>query len=231
MRRLLERFKTVVVLDLETTGVSFSHDQVIELGAVRWDGGEVTEEVEDLISLAPGTCLPPQITELTGITEQMLSAQGVSKQTAAVDVRRLLQGEDRLVVTYNAQFDLNFLYHFLRRYGDPAWLQGIQMLDALTVYRDRRPYPHRLENAIAAYGLEDSVVNSHRAVDDARAAAQVLRAMEEEKADLERYINLFGYHPRYGVSGRRIRSVRYLPQFFGSREPLYAQADCPAMTP
>ena len=43
MRRLLEQFETVVVLDLETTGLSFRQDQVIELGAVRWDGGEVTE--------------------------------------------------------------------------------------------------------------------------------------------------------------------------------------------
>lgn len=223
MRRLLEQFETVVVLDLETTGLSFRQDQVIELGAVRWDGGEVTEEVEDLIRLEPGTNLPRKITELTGITGQMLSAQGVSKEAAAEDLHRLLAGEDRLVVTYNAQFDLNFLYYFLKRYGDPAWLRGVRMLDALTVYRDRRPYPHRLENAIAAYHLEEAAVNSHRAVDDAKAAALVLQAMEEERDDLERYINLFGYHPRYGVSGQRIHSVRYLPQPYDSALPLYEQ--------
>jgi DNA polymerase-3 subunit epsilon len=98
-------------------------------------------------------------------------------------------------------------------------LKGIQMLDALTVYRDRRAYPHRLENAIAAYGVE--LRNTHRAIDDARAALEVLRAMEAERADLTRYINLFGYNPKYGVTGPRISSVRYAAQGYNERLKLY----------
>ena len=99
--------------------------------------------------------------------------------------------------------------------------EGVEFLDVLTVYRDRRDYPHKLNDAITAYGLEDQAVNSHRAVDDARAAAVLLEAMAAERDDLDRYVDLFGYSPKYGVSGRRIASVEYRPQPYQRVRPLY----------
>ena len=131
------------------------------------------------------------------------------------------EGERTLLAAYNAQFDLNFLYHFLRPFGQVGILRAPRFLDVLTVYRDRRDYPHKLSDAIAAYGLEDQAVNSHRAVDDARAAAILLDAMAAERDDLDRYIDLFGYSPKYGVSGRRIGSVTYRPQSYQRLHPLY----------
>ena len=62
--------------------------------------------------------------------------------------------------------------------------------------------------------------HSHRAIDAVRATAELLRAMQAERADLDRYVDLFGYSPKYGVSGPRIGSVRYLPQHEGP-PPLY----------
>ena len=131
------------------------------------------------------------------------------------------EGERTLLAAYNAQFDLNFLYHFLRPFGQVGILRAPRFLDVLTVYRDRRDYPHKLCDAIAAYGLEDQAVNSHRAVDDARAAAILLDAMAAERDDLDRYIDLFGYSPKYGVSGHRIGSVTYRPQSYQRIRPLY----------
>ena len=63
--------------------------------------------------------------------------------------------------------------------------------------------------------------NSHRAVDDARAMTALLWAMAAERDDLLEYVNLFGYHPKYGVSGKRISSVTYLPQSYRRGAPLY----------
>ena len=139
---------------------------------------------------------------------------------------RLLEGAERpLLVAYNAQFDLNFLYYFLRPFGKAEVLRLPRFLDALTVYRDRRDYPHKLENAIEAYGLGQTAVNSHRAVDDARATVQLLEAMAAERDDLASYLDLFGYSPKYGVSGRRIASVTYRPQSFYRTVPLYQQGE------
>lgn len=99
----------------------------------------------------------------------------------------------------------------LEESGEPCIVEvTVDWLDSLTVYKDRRPYPHKLANAILAYGLEDKVQNSHRAIDDVLALFEVLKAMDAERDDLASYVNLFGYNPKYGVSGRRIVGVRYL---------------------
>ena len=214
-------FDRVVVFDTETTGIAFDTDEIIELGAVSLEAGEERESMDLLLRLSPGRTLPPFITELTGITDSQLEAEGVEKETAAERFCALLEGAERpLLVAYNAQFDLNFLYHFLRPFGRVEVLRKPRFLDALTVYRDRRDYPHKLCNAIEAYGLTD-VVNSHRAVDDARATVRLLEAMAAERDDLMDYIDLFGTHPKYGVSGRKIASVTYRPQPYQRTRPLY----------
>lgn len=222
METLWKQFDRIVVFDTETTGIEFGRDRIIELGAVCLENGMETDSMDLLVRLPEGQALPPFITDLTGITDQQLAAEGVAQGAAAEGFCRLLDGAERpLLVAYNAQFDLNFLYWFLRPYGRVEVLRGPRFLDALTVYRDRRDYPHKLCNAIDAYGLGESAVNSHRAVDDARATVLLLEAMAAERDDLERYIDLFGTHPKYGMSGRRISSVTYRPQSYQRTVPLY----------
>lgn len=220
--RLWEQFDRIVVFDTETTGIDFGKDRIIEIGAVSLEAGAETGGLDLFIRLPEGRRLDPFIVSLTGITEERLAAEGVGDQEAARAFAALLEGAERpLIAAYNAQFDLNFLFYLLRPWGLAEALKKPRFLDALTVYRDRRDYPHKLENAIAAYRLEDKAVNSHRAIDDARAAALLLEAMAEERDDLERYIDLFGTHPKHGVSGRRIASVTYRPQPYERVKPLY----------
>ena len=222
MTRLWERFDRIVVFDTETTGLNFAGDRIIEIGAAALEGGTEVEGMDLFIRPPEGQRLDPFIVELTGITDERLAAEGVEPETAARAFARLAEGaEHPLIVAYNAQFDLNFMYYLLRPWNLLHVLKNAHFLDALTVYKDRRDYPHRLENAIPAYHLEDKAVNSHRAVDDARAAVLLLEAMAEEKDDLDRYINLFGVHPKYGMSGRRISSVTYRVQPYDRRKPLY----------
>ena len=222
MEELWREFDRIIVFDTETTGIDFSRDRIIELGAVSLEAGGEIGEMDALILLPRGRTLPPFITELTGITDRQLLEEGVEEAQAAKTFCRLLEGAERpLLAAYNAQFDLNFLYQLLKPQGMAEALRPPRFLDALTVYRDRRDYPHKLEDAIAAYHLEDKAVNSHRAIDDARAAALLLEVMAEERDDLERYIDLFGVHPKYGVSGRKISSVTYRAQPYDRRKPLY----------
>ena len=222
---LCDAFDTLVVLDTETTGISMCSDEIIELGAVRLcrDGERFRQEGElsFLIQLPTGRTVPPMIERITGISQAMLDAEGVGRREAAERTEAFLTGERLLIAAYNAQFDLSFLYYFLARFGMADCLRHARFLDALTVYRDRRPYPHKLENAIAAYHLEGEAVNSHRAIDDARATVRLMEAMAGERDDLLRYINLFGYHPKYGVSGKPIGSVTYRAQPYEEHPPLY----------
>jgi DNA polymerase-3 subunit epsilon len=172
------------------------------------------------VSLAPGGFVPPKIEQLTGITTADLRERGLTKTRVCRDIAELFRG-NCLLLAYNAHFDLSFLFYMLLRDGDPTILKGKDKIDLLTVYKDRHSYPHKLCNAIEAYGLAGTVENSHRAVDDVLATLEVMKSMEQEKADLEKYINLFGYSPKYGISGKPIGTVTYKPQGFEPKGPIY----------
>ena len=221
---LFQKYDKLFLFDTETTGLVYNRDEIIEFAAVVLEqkNGEVvvTEEYDQLITLSPGGFVPAQIEVLTGITNQDIRDKGIPKTRVCCDIARMMAG-NTLLLAYNAHFDLSFLFYMLLRDGDIQILKGKDKLDLLTVYKDRRSYPHKLCNAIDAYGLAGKVVNSHRAVDDVLATVEVMKAMEAERNDLCKYINLFGYNPKYGISGKPIGSITYKPQCFDPVAPLY----------
>ena len=223
---LFAAYDRLMLFDTETTGLNFSRDEIIEFAAVvvERENGElvVTREYDELITLSPGSSVPPEIERLTGISNQNILEKGIPKEQLCRDIAQMIAG-NTLLLAYNAHFDLSFLFYLLLRSGDPTILKGKDKLDLLTVYKDRHSYPHKLCNAIEVYNLSGKVVNSHRAVDDVLATVEVMKEMELEKADLERYVNLFGYNPKYGISGKAIGSVTYKPQRFDPPAPLYAE--------
>lgn len=224
LKELFARYDRLVIFDTETTGLEFSRDEIIEFATVvvesRNGKAEIVEEYDELITLSPGGFVPPEIVKLTGITNEDIRERGISKTRLCCDIARMITG-NTLLLAYNAHFDLSFLYYLLLRNGDPMILKGKDKLDLLTVYKDRRSYPHKLCNAIEAYGLSGQVVNSHRAVDDVIATVAVMVEMEKERDDLHSYVNLFGYNPKYGISGKAIGSVTYKPQGYYENGPLY----------
>lgn len=224
---LFQRYDRILIFDTETTGLRFDRDEIIQFSAVALERGGVTQQYDRLIRLAPGQQVPPEIQRLTGITTQDVEQRGIPRDQAAREIAGLLAG-NTLLTAYNAHFDLSFLFHMLRVHGDPGCLRGKDKLDLLTVYRDRRAYPHKLRDAIAAYGLEGTVQNSHQADQDALATVSVMDAMSAERDDLPDYVNLFGYIPKYGPPRRPIRSVTYLPQPYDSPIPLYQTRPSPA---
>ena len=222
--KLFDQYDRLVLFDTETTGLFFSRDEIIEFAAVvveQRDGeAVVVKEYDELICLTPGNTVPPKIQQLTGISTQDILERGIPKEQVCRDIAEMVSG-NTLLLAYNAHFDLSFLFYLLLRSGDPAILKGKDKLDLLTVYKDRRSYPHKLCNAIDAYGLAGKVVNSHRAVDDVLATIAVMEEMEKEKDDLLCYVNLFGYNAKYGIDGKPIGSVTYKPQGFDPKQPLY----------
>ena len=221
---LFEKYDRLVLFDTETTGLQFARDEIIEFAAVvveQVDGeAKVVREYDELVTLTPGNTVPPMIQKLTGISTLDILDRGIPKAQVCADIADMFRG-NTLLIAYNAHFDLSFLFYMLLRSGDPTALKGKDKLDLLTVFKDRRSYPHKLCNAIEAYGLSGKVVNSHRAVDDVLATVAVMEEMEKEKPDLLCYVNLFGYHPTYGIDGKPIGSVTYKPQPYDSPKALY----------
>lgn len=172
---LFAKHKAVVLFDCETTGTDPNKNQIIELAAVRieqTDAGalRIAGKMDTFIRLPEGERIPEKIVELTGITDQILEAEGVATYKAAGQFAKLLNDGPVLMVAHNAQFDLLFTRELLR--GQKVG--RLAFLDTLTVYKDRRPYPHKLANAIIGYDLTDKVQNSHYGIipDEALASSE-----------------------------------------------------------
>lgn len=214
LQTIFERYAAVVVFDTETSGLDFDRDQIIELAAMRIEPGDhglkVTATMDTFIRLPKGQKLSPKITELTGITDELLAGQGVKSEKAAAQFADMLKDGPTLMAAHNAQFDLLFTNRLLK--GQK--IGPVDFLDTLTVYKDRAAYPHKLEAAIRHYKLESKVQNSHRAIDDVCALLEVAKAMDAERDDLHAYINVFGYNPKYGISGEKIAGITYHEQGF-----------------
>lgn len=210
---------SLIVFDTETTGLDPEKCQIIELAAIKVETRnglpEITAEMDAFINLPKGETLPPRIVELTGITDDLLNQKGVDPETAATVFVDLIEPEiNPILIAHNAQFDACFLRELLKGYS----LSPVKWLDTLTVCRDRTFYPHKLEAMIERYQLK-GVQNSHRAIDDVHALYALLKALDEERGDLDRYINLFGVNPKYGRSGAPIRGVTYINQNCSRNNP------------
>ena len=201
----------IVYFDTETTGVKPGKDHIIELALLVYDDGTLTEEYDEFIQIDGK--LPSKIVELTGITDEMLKDDGVAAKDAAAKIITVLK-KDSVWVAHNTQFDLLFIYNLLKEYFDEEdildKLSKLKWLDTLTIFKDRAGYPHRLENMVEHYKLKD--VRFHRAIDDARALKECLKELKLERNDIKEYVNLFGYNPKYGVSGEKFQFITYARQ-------------------
>jgi DNA polymerase-3 subunit epsilon/ATP-dependent DNA helicase DinG len=95
---------TIVALDIETTGLDPAKDAIIDIGAVRFNDRRVEDKWSTLIN--PGRRIPPFITQLTGITDQMI-LNAPSLQEMQSDLANFVG--DYPIVGHNIKFDLSFL--------------------------------------------------------------------------------------------------------------------------
>ncbi|MCA9979857.1 MAG: DEAD/DEAH box helicase family protein, partial [Anaerolineales bacterium] len=95
---------TYAFLDLETTGLDPRTDSVIEIAIVVLENGTLIEEYQSFVR--PHVPIPPEVTDITGITEDMV-ADAPTLFALRTQIRRLLG--DHVVVGHNVGFDLGFL--------------------------------------------------------------------------------------------------------------------------
>lgn len=176
--------------------------------------GKIVDEYDEFIKI--NGLLPQKIVNITGITDDMLEDEGLEEKVVANDLKERLT-QNTLMIAHNAQFDLSFVYNLLKRHyplqADEI-VRNMDWLDTLTVFKDRAKYPHKLIDAVKHYEIDE--VNFHRAIDDTRALVDVTKAMKNERDDLTEYINIFGYNPKWGVSGEKFPFIEYKKQFYNN---------------
>ena len=201
-----------VVVDLETTGgAPVRGHGIIEIGALRLQGGRIVDQFHALVH--PGRRLPPFITQLTGITAEMLAGQpGIG----AVLPRFVDFAAGAVLVAHNAFFDLAFL--------DAARVQlsgeVFEQPHLCTLRLTRRLLPqqrHRSLDALAGrFGIP--LVDRHRALGDARITAEIFFHLREllHRQGIVRLADLLDLQHR-AADGRRF--VCLLPRARVARLP------------
>ena len=163
---------TIVALDIETTGLDPQKDAILEIGAVRFNGQRVESKWETLLN--PGRRIPPFITQLTGITNQMV-AQAPPLQDVLADLKDFVG--DAPILGHNVTFDLTFL----RRYGA---FELNEQIDTYEMAAILLPGAGRYNLAALAQALVVPQQDKHRALADALVTQGVYLRLHEMALDL-----------------------------------------------
>ncbi|HYJ92120.1 MAG TPA: exonuclease domain-containing protein [Pyrinomonadaceae bacterium] len=196
-RRLLET--DFVVFDLETTGAKAPPCRVTEIGAFRVSNGRITEQFHTLVN--PQIPIPAFITSLTGISDDMVREAPLFSEV--VDDLLAFLG-DSVLVAHNAQFDMRFINHEISRvYGEYRLANPC----LCTVQLSRKLLPdienHKLKTVAEHYSI--SLVNHHRASDDAKATAEIF-------VNLLDMLHLAGVHDIGSIKRLGLRRGAYVGQ-------------------
>lgn len=155
-----------VALDLETTGARAGSSKITEIGAVRIEGFREVATFGTLVN--PLRPIPRMITEITGITPEMV-ADAPRIEEVIPELMRFLEGA--VVVAHNACFDVSFLNYELRRLKGRELGDGA--IDTLPLARALAPGLPNYKLGTVAAALGAPVAACHRALADAQAAGHV----------------------------------------------------------
>ncbi|MEA4831827.1 MAG: PolC-type DNA polymerase III [Oscillospiraceae bacterium] len=158
-----------VVFDIETTGLSPVSCAITEIGAVLYRAGEVTDTFSTFAD--PGMPIPPNITEITGITDDMVA--GAPDQKAAVEAF-LEFAAGRTLIAHNASFDTGFVRAVCDKNGlkfDNPYIDTLALSKFLNTDLKR----HNLEALREYFKLGE--FNHHRAYDDATMLGMIFSKM------------------------------------------------------
>ena len=164
---------TFVVFDTETTGFNAAgDDQMIEIGAVKICNGEILDRFDKLID--PKRHIPDKITELTQITDAMVSGCDDEK---TVTKEFLDWVGDLPVVAHNAKFDMSFIEMAMKKYNLGEFTNTV--IDTLELSRtlDQGYARHSLSVLVKRYNVEWDEDAHHRADYDAEGTAKVFHKM------------------------------------------------------
>lgn len=161
-----KEYSTFVVFDIETTGLSAVNDMITEIGAIKVENGKIIDTFSQLIN--PERPIPEKITNLTGITDDMVKDKPTIGEIIN-DFKEFIK--DHVLVAHNASFDVGFIREKFKLFNLDL---NNPVLDTLELSRAVFPdlKSHKLN--IIANHLNIELINHHRAVDDAKATAEIL---------------------------------------------------------
>ena len=176
---------TYVVFDIETTGLSAAVHQVIEIGAVKVVGGAIDEEFQTFV--CPDCAIPPEIVELTGITDNMVRNAPTFEKAFEQFIK--FCGDDSVLVAHNANFDMGFMANSARKIGKEF---NYTYIDTVPLCRYAFPGMRSVKLDTVAKKIHLPNFEHHRAVDDAKTLARIFQYLLNHMTDQAQIEDLNG---------------------------------------
>ena len=172
---------TFIVVDLETTGGSpFAGAVITEVGAVKVRGGIVQEEFKTFVN--PLSPIPDFITELTGITDEMVCLSPIIDEVLPEFLTFCGLEDEAVLVAHNAPFDISFLKAAAKEI-EHTWPR-YEVIDTARLARQlltRDEVTNCKLGTLAAF-FNTEVTPTHRALDDAQTTTEVMHKLFERLA-------------------------------------------------
>ena len=169
---------TFVVVDLETSGAAPSTGAgITEIGAVKVRGGMIIAEFETFVN--PGVAISPFITQLTGISDEMLANAPSIGQVFPSFIEFLGPENENVLVAHNAPFDVGFLKAAATHLDYPWPKHYVADTARLARYVLTKDEVINCKLATLAEFFGATTSPTHRALDDARATVDVLHGIIE----------------------------------------------------
>lgn len=174
--RMQQKRRQYVTLDVETTGLTDNAD-IIEVGALRIGDGIITDSYSALIKTSGS--IPASITQLTGITSDMIDAEGISLKEAIEGLLHFCGDDD--LIGYNISFDMQFINAACEACDLKPMLNTT--VDVMRIARKqlRMLTKYRMSNVADALGLQYDTL--HRAIDDCKLAYLIYEKLNENNEE------------------------------------------------
>lgn len=201
--------KIYAIIDIETTGIQAQREKITEIAIVLHDGKKVVDTYETLIN--PERSIPYQITQVTGINDEMV-ANAPKFYEVAKQIVKLTEGA--IFVAHNVRFDYSFVVEEFRRLGFTYSRKQL-----CTVKLSRKAFPNLRSYSLGSliHEFNIPVKDRHRALEDALATAQIftkILSKEENYTEAAHMINL-GIKETQLPTGISLEKLHSLPESCG----------------
>lgn len=169
-----------IAFDIETTGLNRTNDRIIEIGAVLYQNGQISNKYGTLIHSV--NHIPQSASRVNHITDEML-LNAPSEEQAYLEIIDFMKNAisgDVPLVAHNASFDISFLKNTLERLG---YNGNLKYIDTLALSKKKLDLCNYKQQTVADFfGIDNK--NAHRALDDAETCgmifAKLLKANDKQ---------------------------------------------------
>ena len=176
-----------IVFDLETTGLDYAENDILEIGAIKYNNGTEVERFHTYIKI--NKVIPPHITRINGITNDTIKDAPLIRK-ALTDFLSFIGNYP--LIAYNSDFDMSFMQYSCQKKLNTTISNGV--IDALPLAREYlSELPNKkLETIKRYFGLS---VSSHNALDDCFVTNHLYQYCRQYEELKYKYIIQFSYSP------------------------------------